>query len=530
MFLGYSHGHSTLAECLLTNATPLHAEMRIPYSIKSHIEATKELKLYTTLPGHFKGQLLQDLCLGFSPDLQWDKLPDNIRKYLVKRCLGHSNSPSESQSRYLRSTLFEESGTDLEVYMARCDYAVFIAALCYSRATTSPSKELIPDDSSQGSGKAITSADTLIFQTSTPAKRSIFDAPRQIFSYVYHKTGTACKFFTVAFVADAEYQREPNFVLSNSPKIVATITMFLLSCIWVFSKSIQRLLLPWFLVSRLLQAITTGCMNLESLSIITHFNTEQFHNRGPVIQLWKRLQGTTVSFKRRHIIVQTGEGQYTGFIHQFKDGTTELNQYCGEHEVEPQGHEKLRYVNMYSPKLTLLRRKEFQEGKIVNMFDYEYWEPDASRGHRLSRSDMARSPVSRRCVAGDNQLQVVNYNRKGLIKSGSYIKDGNLVRFQYHYRRDSKFKGELLGAAFVLPPYYCDNIEWRAGRSPPVDIVRPSRRLEEAAEDFISGRQSSVLVYIFQPEPSFKVVRILQAQLPHVNFASAIVALENVER
>jgi hypothetical protein len=109
--------------------------------------------------------------------------------------------------------------------------------------------------------------------------------------------------------------------------------------------------------------------------------------------------------------------------------------------------------------MTLVRRKEFQEGKIVNIFDYEYWEPDASRGHRLSRRDIARSPVSRRCVAGQNNLQVVNYNRKGLIKTGSYIKDGNLVRFRYHYRKDSKFKGELLRAAFVLPHMSC-NVSW----------------------------------------------------------------------
>lgn len=254
MSLGYSHDHSTLAECLLTSTTTLHAKMRIPYVIKSYVEANKELGLYTTLPAHFKYQLLQDLCLGFSPDLQWDRLPDNIRKYLVKRCIGLSISLSESQSKYLKSTLCEVSGMDLEVYMARCDYAVFIAALCYSQAITSLSKEPVPDDSPQSSAKTITSADTLIFKTSTPAKLSISGAARQIFGYVYHKAGTACKFFTVAFVADAEYQRELDCVLSNSPKIVATIMMFLLSCIWVFSKSIQRLLLPWFLVSGLKQS------------------------------------------------------------------------------------------------------------------------------------------------------------------------------------------------------------------------------------------------------------------------------------
>lgn len=248
-FLGYNHDHSTLIECLLTSRNPSHAEMQIPYGIKSHIEAAEELELSTTLRNHFKGQLLQGLCLGLSPDLQWDRLPENIRKYLVKRCLGQSNSLSESQSRYLRSTLCEESGLGLDVYIARYDYAAFIAALCYSRATTSPAKEFIQNDSSQGSDKAITSADTLLLESSTPGKWSIFKVTRQLSSYVYHKAGTVCKFFAVAFVADADYHRELDCVLSDSPNIVAITMIFFLSCIWVFSKNIQRLLLPWFLVS-----------------------------------------------------------------------------------------------------------------------------------------------------------------------------------------------------------------------------------------------------------------------------------------
>lgn len=45
----------------------------------------------------------------------------------------------------------------------------------------------------------------------------------------------------------------------------------------------------------------------------------------------------------------------------------------------------------------------------------------------------------------------MNYNRKGLIESGSYIQDGNIVRFHYHYHKVSKLDGELLRAEFVLP-------------------------------------------------------------------------------
>lgn len=247
--MGYSHSHSALAECLLTSTIQSRAEMRIPYGTKIYTEVIDEQELSFTLRKYFRRQLLQELCLGFPPDIRWDRLPDGIRKYLVNRCLCQSNPPSESQRKYLASALCESSGLELDVYIARCDFAAFMAGLCYHRAAESPSKELMQDDSLQSSDKSFISADNLTVESSTLAKWPLSKIPRQLSSYIYHKIGTACKFFAVAFVADAEYQRELDCVLSDCPVIIAKVTIFFLCSIWIFCKSIQRLLLPIFLVS-----------------------------------------------------------------------------------------------------------------------------------------------------------------------------------------------------------------------------------------------------------------------------------------
>lgn len=255
IFLGYSHSHSALVETLVTNASSPPGEMRIPYYIESYIEGVEKLEATPTLRDYFKRQLLQDLCLGFSPDLRWDRMPENTRKYLVNRCIGQPCSLSETQVGYLKSALCGSSTMDLEEYIARCDYAAFMAALCYTRSTTSPMKEFIEEDTLVSGGGSIRSTDALISKPPISAKRQFTNIPGQVLGYIYHKVGVMCKFFAVAFVADPEFQRELDCILSGSPKIVASMVTFFLSAIWVYSKSIQNLLLPWFLVSSIPQAI-----------------------------------------------------------------------------------------------------------------------------------------------------------------------------------------------------------------------------------------------------------------------------------
>ena len=176
--------------------------------------------------------------------------------------------------------------------------------------------------------------------------------------------------------------------------------------------------------------------------------------------MWKNIQGTEVSFKRRRITIRNLDGVYTAFIHPVDEGTFRLLQYRGDHHSEPENEEALCFINMYSKDMALLRRVELNHGSTINDYVYEYRTPDSGR-KRLSKSDILTAPITRKGIAGENNLQAVNYNSEGQIDSGSWMKDGNLIRFQYHYQKSAKFQDVLLRAEFVLPHLSC-TVSWCA--------------------------------------------------------------------
>lgn len=132
-------------------------------------------------------------------------------------------------------------------------------------------------------------------------------------------------------------------------------------------------------------------------------------------------------------------------------------------------------MNMYSKNMSLLRRIELLNGNTVNDYMYEYKFPDSKQPRRISKSDILAAPITRKGIAGRDNLQDVNYNYKGQIDSGSYLKDGNLIRFQYHYQKGAKYEGALIRAEFVLPHMSC-TVSWCAA---------PRRRAENL-ENWVS--------------------------------------------
>jgi hypothetical protein len=167
-----------------------------------------------------------------------------------------------------------------------------------------------------------------------------------------------------------------------------------------------------------------------------------------------------VSFKRKRVTIRTLDGIYTAFVHPADEGTFKLLQYRGDHHSEPENKDNLCSINEYSKDMALLRRAELKNGSTINEYVYEYRTPDPGR-KRLSKTDILTSPISRKGISGQNNLQAVNYNSKGQIDSGSWIKDGNLIRFRYHYQKTAKFQDALLRAEFVLPHMSC-TVSWCA--------------------------------------------------------------------
>lgn len=175
-----------------------------------------------------------------------------------------------------------------------------------------------------------------------------------------------------------------------------------------------------------------------------------------------------MSLKRSRVTVRNLDGNFTGFIHLVDGETFKLQQYEGDHKTEPANDAGLRFVNIYSNSMVLLHRIEYTNGSTVNDYIYEYQDPDPRRSKRLSRTDYISAPIIRKGLAGRDHLQDVCYNSKGQIDSGSHLKDGNLIRFRYHYQKNAKYEGSLIRAEFVLPHMNC-TVSWCAA---------PRRRVE----------------------------------------------------
>jgi glycosyltransferase involved in cell wall biosynthesis len=211
-----------------------------------------------------------------------------------------------------------------------------------------------------------------------------------------------------------------------------------------------------------------------------------FHGRDNVKQLWNETKGMTISIKKMRFQVQSLDGTFTAFRHDESDGGSKVYYYAGVHKTEPKGTKLLKYVSTYSDEMLLRIKQEFNDGNLLNEYHYDYSTP-ARKSFKLSRVSPSRIPMGRRCVRGQNRLQSVQYNRRGLIEAGSYMKDGNLVRFQYHYRKNPRFGDELLRAEFVLSHLTC-TVSWCAAplRHPEkVERWIPHSKVTEAT--FVQG-------------------------------------------
>ncbi|KAL2829743.1 hypothetical protein BDW59DRAFT_158914 [Aspergillus cavernicola] len=404
------HEHAVLAESLVaagvteTTARQLRDEYDTPLVIR-----------------WAKKELLRQLCLGFECDFHWEKLPKAIRTALLDRCLGEPCELSDKHYQWLEESICQFDTKDLAIHIARSNLG---AAAAVS----------ILDYANYGTGEAAPLKDS-----DTPAYIPYLPKQLPAIAYfimkplvsTYYTIGSALKFTVVAMVADPEFQREYNHVLSSSPAAIRVPATLLLNLVWKYAKVVQDVGLSFFL----------------------------FHGRDNVKQLWDETKGMTINIKKSRYIVQSLDGTFTAFRHNQPDGGFKVFYYTGTPNTEPQGTKDLRCVSTYSKDLLLLIRQEYKHGNVLNEYHYDYRTP-TKKTITLKLAD-SKIPMGRRCVRGENQLQSVQYNRKGLIEAGSYMKDGNLIRFKYHYRKNPRFGDELLRAEFALSHITC-TVSWCA--------------------------------------------------------------------
>ncbi|KAH8694067.1 glycosyl transferase [Talaromyces proteolyticus] len=385
-------------------------------------------------------EIIKQLCLGFNPDIHWDKLSNEIRVALLERCLEKESTLSFEQWRWLEKNLCQFDTPDLNVHIARCNLScnVMIDIL----------RSIDQEGPTASSAKWFNGIDYPTELRIKPPKLNRF------FKACWSSVAILVKYLVMAIIAEPEFQREFEYFTRGSSVFWRAPLTLMMNMLWIYSKTVQDAVLRWFI----------------------------FHKRHNIERLWSEAKGDTINIKRDRVVIQNLDRTYTAFMHPETDGF-KMDIYSGTHKVEPNDSKLLKYVNIYSSDMLLQSRKEFANGDVLNEYHYDY---RSKSKKTLSKEGLVKIPLSRRCVEGKNYLQVVQYNHKGLVEAGSYMKDENLIRFKYHYRRGARSSDELLRADFVWDYMSC-TASWCA----------PPRRHAHSIERWIPHSKITEATYVY---------------------------------
>jgi hypothetical protein len=402
-------------------------------------------------------ELLRNLCLGIDCDMQWDSLPLDIRRLFLRRCLGARGAFTNTEMSWIHANVPAEDSCTILSRVARYDLGAYLAVNKYNYFQHRGDQAINEKEYRQMTADIQKSYHPVLNRSAVSLFAIFREYIRIPLAFVYHTVGTWVKFFVLACMADPEYQRELNGALTRTPRILAKPATFILTGLWIYSRAAMSIALPFFL----------------------------YHRRKDIAGLAGTVKGSLIIQKKNRVVIQSYGDTETAFMHSLENNGFKLVFYQGVLEQEPAwGYTR---ITQYDADMRVTLRQEHKNGKVTNEYTYEYAPKHPTRGIMLSKVKNSRIPLSRRCVAGDDEGAHVYYNHKGHLESGSYISHGNLVRFKYHYRKNAKYDDELLRAEFVLP-HMSANVSWCA---PPVRHAEkmerwiPTPRVHEAT--FVQG-------------------------------------------
>ncbi|KAJ5537653.1 hypothetical protein N7494_007132 [Penicillium frequentans] len=417
--LGLSHDHSMMSELLvMEHRDPF--ELSIPEGIKYQLE--RNPAECARVANHGRVTFLRHLLLGIDADLEWDDLPESARTLLVRRASGRPGHIAADELNWLQARANAQDLHDVCTYIARYNVGVGISlsvnffAQRWMEHDTYPDYPMLMD-------KTYEKPVDRVLPPPIASNLPFAEAFQNAFISLFYKINLVVKFTFICLVADPEYQRELNYVLRGLPIIFAYPIQILLNSMWSFCKLLQRLLIPLVLV----------------------------HGRKNVSDLYKATGGWKTTIEKDRIVIESLTGPMTCFYRPLPDRTARLYQYSGLHAQEPEDQSQLVAINTYSDKVILRRREEYKNKEVINDYTYEYPESDGKKLPKL--------PIQRQCTSGELGGQVIQYDDRGYIVSGSAVQGVNPVKFQYHFRKDAKFDDELLMGEYQFP-HIRINVSW----------------------------------------------------------------------
>ncbi|POS88089.1 hypothetical protein EPUL_000337 [Erysiphe pulchra] len=424
-YMNLSHDDSFLAESLLALRPLSHKSKQFNISswvsdyLRSPIHSSKKARIFAFF---CERQTLKYLSLRFDPDIQWQSLPRKIRELIIRRCLGQEFIFDLTKEDF--PVFNHTDGIPIETYIARCDLGAYMAISKQVYASPNDNEDINKQHCYQDNVKPVEFGTTMKISS----ELSNFQAIKYRFISIYHNIGFFLKLLAISFVADPELQRELDYVLQNSNHVIRAITLFLLTNIWNYSKELQNILMPIFLL----------------------------HQRKTIIKFWKNIGCTKLSLKNYKILLENSKGYSSAFIlPKSKDGNFQVLMYSGNLDRAPDDNRNLQRVSTYNYKtMALLRLEEFYQASNINTYQYEY-SLKSLKKRKISKINNDRYPIRRRCIAGRDKHEEINFNRQGLVESGSYLLYGNQIRFKCYYQKGSNYDGELLRADFILSHLQC---------------------------------------------------------------------------
>ncbi|KAH8586586.1 glycosyl transferase [Bisporella sp. PMI_857] len=449
--LGLSHDHSMLAELLVVDYSG-GEELALPACIKRQLKTSAIDRARVINNGD--RTLLRYILLGLDCERDWDSLPKTVRSFLLKRCCGQSSPISADEESWIRSRMCASDCTDLDEYVARCNLGATLTVCVNNFAKVLEANDALNEDEPELSNPGYERQLGSVPSSSENESRSKLDLLKLCFSLFHQKMQICTKFLCLSLTADPEYQRELDYIIRAKPLFVHWPVTFFLNGVWSFCKILQELILPLVL----------------------------FHGRENVSRLHSNMMGMKTIIEKNKIVIESLNGPSTCFLTVQQDGSKRLAQYNGRHDQEPGETKQLMAVNTYTDKLVLRQREEYRGQVIVNLFTYEY----SQGGKKASR----KLPIQRQCLKGDLTGQIIQYDHRGYITTGSTFRGVNPVQFTYWYRKSAKFEDELLRGEYVFP-HITIRVSWSMpGRKHPkrLDEWIPFSKVTEAI--FIQGSEA----------------------------------------
>ena len=483
LVLGMSHNHATLAEMLVvrpvsvindgsrtdnvlsvSSSTAFTTLAHISEGIRRRLESSPTERARVIEDGDYT--VLRYVLLGLDSETEWDSLPHRVRASLLKRSCAflplsssHGRSLqtivplSQAEKDWLRSRLSHDkkhpTDTYLEIHLARCRLgaSLYMAIVSLSRGLDASYGS---EDEAVEVGQTYDERLLTLSLENLPMTRRLARWP----AAVCHRMKTCLKFAVLSLTADAEYQRELDFVVKDLPYFVQWPIIIFLNTVWSYCRFLQSIIVPFVL----------------------------FHGHEGVAKLRTHIKGMTSIVERNRVTIESFAGPSTLFWRMREDGRLLVSQYSGNHGQEPQAvaasqsdstgqnkfekggdvlavatvslvNKQLISINTYEAhdRLVLLEREEYEDGLLVNKYNYDHDGTDASKpGGKNTVS--YQLPLQRSCIDGECKGEVVHYSNRGNITDGARtLMDGQQVTWKFHYRENATYADELLWAEYEFP-------------------------------------------------------------------------------